>query len=355
MAAIAIASLVVGCQKSAPIITYTVPTEVPEQLLPGNDRMLAVMVPKDGDVWFFKVSGPEKAVGSLESAFREFVQGITFDGSEPALKDLPEGWRRGGEKPMRFATLDVETPDKQLGISVSKLQRQEDWDEQVKMNVNRWRGQLGLGNSDEKWAAGEPFQVSAADDGAEAVWVDLVGESGNAAPMSPPFANRAPFASSKEQPSEASAPVAKADVKPDDRLKFERPEGWRDGRMSSMRMAAFNIGPEDSSAELTVIPAGGDLRGNVARWLGQVWGGAVPDEVVDQAMAEAEQVSVDGRDGQRFFLAGEEPGKGTAIDATIVPMDGGMSLFVKATGPSETVQQEADAIAAFLESLKLNL
>ena len=144
-------------------------------------------------------------------------------------------------------------------------------------------------------------------------------------------------------------------MKADPRVKFDRPEGWRDGRMSSMRMAAFNVGPEDSSAELTVIPAGGDLRGNVARWLGQVREEQVPDEVVDKALAEAKVVDVAGRSGQRFFLAGEDATSGTAIDATIVPMDGGMSLFVKMTGPAKTVTEQSEAITSFLESLELNL
>jgi hypothetical protein len=122
-----------------------------------------------------------------------------------------------------------------------------------------------------------------------------------------------------------------------------------------MRMAAFSIGPEDSPAELTVIPAGGDLRGNVARWLGQVREGDVPDEVVDQALADAQDVDVDGRTGQRFLLTGEDANSGTVIDATIVPIDENTSLFVKMTGPAETVTKESDAIASFLQSLELNL
>ncbi len=55
-------------------------------------------------------------------------------------------------------------------------------------------------------------------------------------------------------------------------------------------MAAFSVGPEDSAAELTVIPAGGDLRGNVARWIGQVRGDQAPDEMVDKALADAQAV-----------------------------------------------------------------
>ena len=104
-----------------------------------------------------------------------------------------------------------------------------------------------------------------------------------------------------------------------------------------------------------MIQAGGDLRGNVERWLGQIREGNVPAEVVDQAMAEAKQVDVDGRPSQRFVLTGENPDSGTVIDATVVPMDDGMSLFVKMTGPAKTVLEQSDAIASFLDSLELNL
>jgi hypothetical protein len=129
--------------------------------------------------------------------------------------------------------------------------------------------------------------------------------------------------------------------------------------MSTMRMAAFDVGPEDATAEITVIPAGGDLRGNVARWIGQVRGDVPPDDVVDAAMDAGTEVDVDGRPGKRFFLTGDDAKSdekdATAIDATIVSMDGGMSLFIKMTGPPKTVAQQSDAIVEFLASLKLKL
>lgn len=340
---------IVGCNQADPIVQYSIPTEIPAVLRPGKERMLAAMMPKGDEVWFYKVTGPEEAIGSVESEFRDHLQQLEFGDRGPKLDELPEGWKLGGEKAMRFATIHVPTPDKQLEISVSQLSRQEDWDEQVKMNVNRWRGQLGLDASEDKWADGIGFEVAGAD--AEAVWVDLVGDPSSGSGMTPPFAGgRTPSGSVGATPGGgASAPKA------DPRVKYERPEGWRDGKMSSMRMAAFNAGPEDSSAELTVIPAGGDLRGNVARWLGQVYEEQVPDEIVDKALAEAKSVDVAGRSGQRFFLVGEDTDSGKAIDATIVPMDGGMSLFVKMTGPAKTVSEQSEAITSFLESLELNL
>jgi hypothetical protein len=251
--------------------------------------------------------------------------------------------------------LDVVTPTGKLDISVSKLRRQQEksWAEYVDMNVNRWRGQMGLPASTKKWAGGQPLTVKTADEGS--VWVDLSGggDPGNAiaGPATTPAVN-SPVAS---QPKGGGSDTDKTD----EAVTYDRPKGWRDGRMSSMRLAAFNVGPKDKSAEITVIPAGGDLRGNVARWLGQVRKGTVPDDVVDQALKDAQEVTVAGVKGKRFLLLGDESdaAQGMAIDATIIPLgsDGTTSLFVKMTGPAETVQNEANAIASFLKSLKLNL
>ena len=243
LTALLIAASIVGCNSKDPIVTYTIDTEMPAELQPGKDRMLAAMVPKGDQVWFFKVTGPEAAISDIETTFRQFVREVEFADEVPVLEDLPAGWRRGGEKAFRFASIDVETPSKQLDISISQLTRQEDWDEQVSMNVNRWRGQLGLDPSDEKWAEGEEFEIAAAD--STGIWVDLLGEPGDGGSMSAPFVNRGGGMTpppTSQQPATATLP--------DSRLKFDRPEGWRDGRMSSMRWAAFNIGPEESPAEM---------------------------------------------------------------------------------------------------------
>lgn len=56
-----------GCDKPDPIVTYTIRTKVPGQLLAGKDRMLAVMLPKGPDVWFFKVTGPESVMAEMSA------------------------------------------------------------------------------------------------------------------------------------------------------------------------------------------------------------------------------------------------------------------------------------------------
>ncbi len=177
---------VCGCQRTDPVVTYTVPTKIPEQLKPSKDRMLAAMFPKGEDVWFIKVTGPEPAIAEVESEFRRFVETIPFDNGTPDLTSLPEDWRRAGDKPMRVASIDVDTAVKQLDISISKLPKRDDWDSFVADNVNRWRGQLGLERSAAKWAAGTEINIESADGGG--VWVDLVGQPPGGSSMSPPFA-----------------------------------------------------------------------------------------------------------------------------------------------------------------------
>ena len=362
-------TLAIGCDRPEPVVVYTIPTEVPAEFQQERSRMLAAMIPSGDLAWFLKVTGPETAIDLVADDFRRFAEEIKIEDGEPQLDDLPKGWKRdsGQQSQFRFATINVDTPKKQLDISVSQLGKQSDWDAMVAMNVNRWRGQMGLASSEDQWAEGQPIEITAAD--GASVWVDIAGDSKAGSPsMKPPFAGKgaAPFASGARpamvppMPPPSDLTAKNPPMKEDPRLGFDRPEGWRDGRMSSMRMAAFNVGPDDAPAEITVIPAGGDLRGNVARWLGQIRSKQVPDDVVDQAMKAASEVKVDGRDAKRFFLAGDEADAGNAIDATIVPLGGGpaggnMSLFIKMTGPRATVEAQAENIAEFLASLKLKM
>ncbi|EMI41420.1 hypothetical protein [Rhodopirellula sp. SWK7] len=395
--------LLAGCSEEAPIVTYQIPTTVPAALAAEDTRMVAAILPQEKQAWFFKIMGRVSAVDRIADEFREFVEQIEFKDGEPVIGELPENWKRGGARAMRFASIDINTPEQQLDLSISQLARMDDWDALVTSNVTRWRGQVGLEATDEKWSGAEELDWQNGDSSAAAVWVDVTGRpstSGPPAMGSPPFAGGAPFAGggpfsgdapfagSGAMPSgasgspdphaglprsarEAIAARAKeagsenADAKQSDsttdeeasesKLKYDRPEGWRDGRMSMMRLAAFNVGPEDSAAEVTIINAGGDLRGNVARWMGQIRESAVPDEEVDAALENAEKFEVSGRPAQRFVLLPEEgsdAGEATAIDATIIPLEEGFSMFVKMTGPVETINSQSEQMRAFLQSIE---
>ncbi len=72
---VGLAAVFVGCEKRPEIAHYQVAKEAvasdqsAADETAGNseptDRMLAAIVPHDGQAWFFKLSGPEAAVSKL--------------------------------------------------------------------------------------------------------------------------------------------------------------------------------------------------------------------------------------------------------------------------------------------------
>ncbi|MEM6692378.1 MAG: hypothetical protein AAF664_23305, partial [Planctomycetota bacterium] len=377
--ALALVSLILGCDEPEPIRTYVVSTTRPVQLQPQKTRMLAAMIPVDQTVWFFKVTGPESDVGTIEEPFEAFAKQVPID-ETPDLSELPEGWKQAPGGGFRFATVNIETPGKQLEMSVSKLRRMDDYDRMVSMNVNRWRGQLSLEDSDEPMAGGEPLDRP---DKPESIWVDILGSQDDSKSMRAPFAGgNAPFASRAAPFASGSTngelppdhpPISPPGNSPrggspkpssnrgqppsdDGPLAYDVPEGWRPGRMNSFRIAAFEVGPEDASAEMTAIFAGGDLRSNVVRWMGQVLGDTPSDDLVEQAMADAIEVNVDGKPGKRFILKGNADSK-ISIDGTLVPPAAGspdqMTLFLKMTGPPGVVDEQFKNVEKFIQSIKV--
>jgi hypothetical protein len=366
-------TLIAACDSPPPIRTYEIRTDVPPTLA-GDERMLGLMVPEPDSAWFFKVVGPKEAIRYAEAPIRDFLGKVRFAEGKPDLKELPQGWVMGTERPMRFATLLIDTPTRELEMSISQLPRSENWDEQVALNVNRWRGQMGLEDSTDPLAGAEKFALTSLGESPDSpAWVDLAGRMNpNAGAMPgaggmPPFASagppsagppdQAPPSQGPPNPGPPGATPTPADNAGSTAAgpKFVAPPEWRAGKMSMMRLAAFQIGPTDRQAELTIIQAGGDLRGNVDRWLGQVLGGPAPADVVDKSLADAQKLSVSGREAQRFFLSGgDDKPNAQAIDATIVSVGDGMSLFIKATGPAETLGEERERIGKFLESIRLD-
>lgn len=357
-----------GCDKQEGIVQYKIPKKVPEQLLPEDDRLLAVMVPRGDKVWFFKVMGAESSVDLIDEAFRGFVQSVQFDDqNEPVLDNLPEGWRRGGIKPMRHATIDINTSKKQLDLSISFLtgpsvEDQEEWDAYVVQNVDRWRGQVGLEPSTDKWAGGQPIEVPQAQ--GPSVWVDVIGQAGSGAPpmagmgggmmgggmMGGPMSGAAPTGATPPSAAPTGPPSASAGANATE-IEHVGPEGWQKQAARGMRELVYQVGEGETSAEVTLITAGGDLRSNVARWMKQVAGQAPEDAAVDEMLAGAEKFDVSGRPAQRFIIPGDVEKGQDSIDATIVEFEQGRSKFIKMTGHPETVAEQSNSMRTFLDSL----
>jgi hypothetical protein len=202
-------AVVVGCQKREEITRYTVAKPLPLAPLANNsphaagaipdqppsgeptDRTLAAIVPLVPQGWFFKLTGPTRAIATHEEAFTNFLKSVRFPSDGNPTWTLPEGWQQQAGNQIRYATLLIPADGKPLELSVTALPNSGgDDDEYVLVNVNRWRGQLRLPPIEKEQLSGESTKIAL--DGATATLVNLVGHAAPNTMGRPPFVSGAP-------------------------------------------------------------------------------------------------------------------------------------------------------------------
>ena len=338
-----------GCHRQDQIERYQVSRDKPPH------RMLGAIVPRGERGWFFKLTGANEIVAKEADKFQAFIESIQFgegDEAEPAWK-LPEGWTQKPGEDMRFATIEIETDEQPLELTVIPLPMPPS--DGMLSNVNRWRGQLGLASVDEEGLARESTAVQLA--AGTATLVNLVGKSGASPPMSAPFASgpsgdadaarrAAHAAAGIEEPAGGEALAA-----PPSSVTYEAPPEWELGQrvvsrsaFAVPREAAFVVKEDDRSAEITITAAGGDVLQNVNRWRGQVGLEPITEE---QLAEEAKKVDMNGVEGEYFRLIGPQQ----AI-LGVIAMHGGRSWFVKLQGDHDLAVKLQGQFETFVRSIK---
>ncbi len=184
-----------GCQEQEQIRSYDVPKETFSVAAPAEkQRLLAVMVPREKEVWFFKLMGPEKAVGENVQTFDRFIESLRFQGKEGEAVSWtkPDGWKRIAEGGELYARLRQEEKEPALEITITKLPPGA---KDPRANIDRWRGQLGLGPIDD--ADLKKLVGNIKVDGVEATRVDFVGRAKKRG--GPAFAHARPFRYTKPE------------------------------------------------------------------------------------------------------------------------------------------------------------
>jgi hypothetical protein len=393
------AAVQTGCREPEQIRSYSVPkeakppvAETPPPVKPGEatDRMLAGIIPADGQAWFFKLVGPIPTIDKLEKPFDEFVTAVRIDGGKPKWQ-LPASWKEGpAGNAMRYATILVPNEPKPLELTVNSLP----WSgtpQDMLANVNRWRSQLQLQPAEAAQIASFTREVKAGE--RTATIVDLRGRSGGGG-MMPPFAGGAapfaggtpPFAGDPVGPasragqtappsnlppghppleSNAAAPAAEknsppADAPAADVPKFDAPSDWKQIPAAGMRKAAFAIGDGEKGAEVTLTnfhanagPMIGDVLQNVNMWRQGV--GLAPIQT-DELAKYTESIEIDGKKAT-YARAVPDPSQSDqskASRATIAAMvtDGDQLWFVKLFGDRSAVVAQEEAFKTFLKSLR---
>jgi hypothetical protein len=323
-----------GCREQEQIRNYTAPRETaPEQPL---TRMLAVMVPHGRDVWFFKYEGPQESVTKHAADFDTLIHSVRFTdkADEPIAWTTPEGWRRLPGGALRFATLRLGPKGEGLEITISRLGPEAS---DVRQNVDRWRGQLGLPplKDDEFQKVKDNIKV----DGVAATRVDLVGVREEGAP---------PMA----------APPRERPQPPEERpqLKYTTPEGWEPRppivKQGIRIPVVFRVTSGGSEAEATAMALGGDGGGvkfNVDRWRGQV--GLPPTKSEAELRQGLRRLKVGNDEAVYVDIAGTGPGNPKRILGAILPA-GGQTWFFTLKGPADLVGKQQSNFEAFVTSVR---
>src|SRR5690606_1576383 len=155
------------------------------------------------------VTGPESAVAREKNGFLEIVRSVKFDGNTPQWT-LPEGWtQEAGDDRELLATVNIPA-EPPLEMTVTSLPMRGDDMEYRLMNVNRWRGQMGLRAmaADQPHAGGDLNEETIEillDNAITATLVNIAGQFRSGS-MMPPFAagGAAAPASASGQPSPQS-------------------------------------------------------------------------------------------------------------------------------------------------------
>ena len=154
----------------------------------GRQRLLEAMLTRDTMSWFFKITGEDQCVTAQKKHFIDFLKSVSFtDNAPPAMETASSSQQEG------VATASIWSvppdwqaiPPAQFLLAEYAISGANDAKAEVNVaaldgdgggllaNVNRWRGQIGLGAMSENDLAqlGQSLDVP----GGQATLVDLVG------------------------------------------------------------------------------------------------------------------------------------------------------------------------------------
>jgi hypothetical protein len=309
----------------------------------------------------------------------------------PALQwTTPAGWEEQPASGMRVGSFIVKRNSQEADVSIIPLGGASGGE---LSNVNRWRGQIGLGPVDEEElrASAEPitvgqksgslYEMSGTDpqtqqeagvlgaivpDNGTTWFFKMSGPEVLVAQQKPAFKQW--LSSMRFGPAQQVDPVAEAHrfIGPDDAAGFQAPsavaedkpvwqipEGWQEQPASSMRVGSFLVSEGTTEADVSVIKlsglAGGVLA-NVNRWRSQLGLGPVEEEELEKMVVTKE---IDGAKALFVEMTGRsfETGEPSGMLVAMVPQSGS-TWFYKMAGDAKLVAREKDAFMKFVETAR---
>lgn len=317
------AVVLAGCHEQEPIREYTVPKEPPV-------RLLAVMAPGDDNTWFFKLMGPDPEVAKHVKAFDAFVASVHFGKGGKIEWTVPEEWSEE-HSDKRFAAV-IRFAGKGMPLPITITQLGGPQAKEVRANLDRWRGQLGLdeiGANDLKKLDGN-IQV----DGRPATRVDFTG----------------PGAGKGIRRANITPQALRPPPRP---FTFTKPDDWEEQPAAAVagirREAVFRVGQGARFAQTTVVRLGGEGGGalaNVNRWRREL--GLEP---ASEDQLRRDLRSLDTASGRMSYveLRGQVQNEERTTLGAWIARDG-QTWFITMKGPADLVRPQKPAFEAFVQS-----
>jgi hypothetical protein len=335
-----------GCQKDD-VESYDAPKSAAIDLggrtRGPKQRVLAVLIPRGQQTWFFKLQAPDADVAVYKDEFDRLLQTIHFsDRTEAPIEwTTPAGWRQEAGNQMRFATLRPESKEHPVELTVTNLPGDAS---NVLANVNRWRGQLSLPPVAEADLPKVTKEIKI--DGSTATVVDFSGYATGSGKMAP-FAGHPPIGSFGQGQPETGRP----------NIYYTKPEAWvpLPADKSGIRFAGFQVTEGDRSAQITITPLSaqsGSLLDNVNRWRAQVGMAEIGEEQMRRDLREIELAGT--RCPYVDLLGPESATPGRLRMLVAVATRGDRTWYFKIVGNPDLVSQQEPSFEAFLHSVRFD-
>ena len=309
---------------------------------------------------------------------------------------VPAGWEEKAASQMRVASFGVSQDGKQADISVIPLGGMAGTDP---ANVNRWRGQVGLGalpeeeisKLAEKATVGESpvelYDLAGTPPGGgdeqrilavilhrdDTSWFfKMTGDAGLVEAQKPAFVA---FLKSVKYGAPAAAPASMdiSQLPPShpaiggmnmagaampatgaaDKPAWTVPAGWQEGPLAQFLIAKYIIAGKDGAQAAVNVSSltgdGGGLLANLNRWRGQL--GLAP--MAEAELANLPTIEASGGKATLVQFSGTDAhtGKTTELIGVVLPL-GGQTWFYKLMGDADLVNQQKDALIQFVKSAK---
>ena len=154
-------------------------------------------------------------------------------------------------------------------------------------------------------------------------------------------------------------PAAKAEVLEigNGKVVITKPESWKAMPEGMMIDKEFRVPAEgDGAARITVSRAGGGVEPNITRWIGQFEGATKENTKVEKKDVDQTKVSIVEIEGT--FKESKGPNapikkqENYKMLSAILELKDGALIFVKATGPKDTIAKMREDFIKMIDGLK---